>query len=105
MQGGRRYHHTVLTAVARPVRNASTPIPARLGLAISAKSVPRAVDRNRIKRVTRESFRLHQAQLGPFEIVILARNGAGRANRQQLAEALARLWIHFTAVPAKATPA
>jgi len=35
----------------------------RLGLAISKKSAKRAVDRNRIKRVFRESFRLHQHTL------------------------------------------
>lgn len=34
---------------------------ARMGLAIAKKRIKRAVDRNRIKRLVRESFRQHQA--------------------------------------------
>ena len=65
---------------------------ARLGLAISARAVPAATDRNRIKRLTRESFRLHRAQLPPMDIVMLARAGAGSAERAELRATLERLW-------------
>jgi ribonuclease P protein component len=53
--------------------------PARLGLVVSKKHLKRAVDRNRFKRVVRESFRHHQEQLKGLDIVVLARNGAIRA--------------------------
>lgn len=43
----------------------------RLGLAITKKKVKRAHERNRIKRLTREYFRLNQAQLvRPVDMVL-----------------------------------
>ena len=43
----------------------------RLGLAITKKKVKRAHERNRIKRLTREHFRLHQHQLnGQVDILL-----------------------------------
>lgn len=44
----------------------------RLGLVISKKNLPRAVDRNRVKRVIRESFRTRQ--LPGLDVVALARS-------------------------------
>jgi ribonuclease P protein component len=42
----------------------------RLGLIVPKRIFPRAVDRNRAKRVLREWFRGHQAQLGSCDILI-----------------------------------
>jgi len=64
----------------------------RLGLAISKKMLRRAVDRNRVKRMIRESFRRYQHKLGPVDVVVLARNGCQAANRQQLLHSLTRHW-------------
>lgn len=50
----------------------------RLGLAISRKADPRAVIRNRVKRIVRESFRTHAAQLPVADYVMLARAGVRR---------------------------
>ena len=47
----------------------------RLGMVIGKKSVQRAVDRNRIKRKLRESFRRLPAKADGVDIVILARPG------------------------------
>lgn len=64
----------------------------RLGLAIARKHARAAVARNRIKRVVRESFRHHQAELGPLDIVVLGRQGlAGRGNAE-LSASLERHW-------------
>ncbi len=46
---------------------------ARLGMAISRKVSKKAVIRNRIKRVLREYFRHHHAQLSGLDLVIMAR--------------------------------
>lgn len=64
----------------------------RLGMAVSRKAVARAVDRNRIKRLIRESFRARQAELGAWDIVILARAGAAKLDRRALRAELEQHW-------------
>ncbi len=49
---------------------------ARLGLAISKKCAKRAVDRNRIKRHFRESFRLNQHKLPSVDIIAMCKPSA-----------------------------
>ena len=65
---------------------------ARLGLAISKKNIRRAVDRNRIKRLIRESFRLKQADLPPIDLVVMARPVTKSANNQQILQSLQQHW-------------
>ena len=43
---------------------------ARLGLIVPKRIFPRAVDRNRMKRVLRELFRTQQGRLGNRDILI-----------------------------------
>ena len=43
---------------------------ARLGMIIGKRHLSRAVDRNRVKRAIRESFRRHHARLPSLDIVI-----------------------------------
>ena len=43
---------------------------ARLGMIIPRRVLPRAVDRNRIRRVLREWFRLNQQNLGSRDILV-----------------------------------
>jgi ribonuclease P protein component len=88
LAGGIRLNEKLLTLAV----GASPLDTARMGLAISAKAVPRAVDRNRIKRAARESFRLNRAQLPPRDLVVLARSGAGKAEGSELRATLERLW-------------
>ncbi|HEX2567367.1 MAG TPA: ribonuclease P protein component [Burkholderiales bacterium] len=42
----------------------------RLGLLVTRKHSPRAVERNRIKRCIREAFRLSQESLGPIDLLV-----------------------------------
>jgi ribonuclease P protein component len=53
---------------------------ARLGLAVSKKALPRAVDRNRIRRVAREGFR-HIQFARPVDVVVSARPAVRAADQ------------------------
>lgn len=77
-----------LTLLAAP-NNVGYP---RLGLAIAKKQLRRAVDRNRCKRVIRESFRSHAADLPALDIVVLARSELLHTDKPQLHDKLARHW-------------
>lgn len=65
---------------------------ARLALVVSKKLAPRAVDRNRIRRVAREAFRLQQEQLVGLDLVVrLVRPcGAEPVNCAEIGPLLAR---------------
>ena len=43
---------------------------ARLGLVVGKKQLKRAVDRNRVKRIVREQFRLRRANLPAVDLVV-----------------------------------
>jgi len=88
LKQGRRVQEKLLSAVVL----AGTASEARLGLAISAKSVPLATGRNRIKRLARETFRARRAALPAADIVLQARAGAGAAASSELRAALDRLF-------------
>jgi ribonuclease P protein component len=47
----------------------------RLGLVIGKKNIRRAVKRNRVKRVVRETFRHNCSRLDSLDIIFLARKG------------------------------
>ncbi len=65
---------------------------ARLGLAIAKRNIKTAVARNRIKRLSRESFRQHQVALAGLDIVVLARTSASQLTKQELSWVLSSLW-------------
>ena len=64
----------------------------RLGLIVSKKRIRKAVSRNRVKRIIRDSFRLHQHQLPAVDVVLLAYQSADSANSQDLRLSLNRHW-------------
>ncbi len=65
---------------------------ARLGLVIGKKNVSKAVQRNRIKRLLRESFRHNQHLLAGLDIVILARSGLGALDNPHITRQIDSLW-------------
>lgn len=65
---------------------------ARLGLVIAKKHVKRAVARNLLKRVLRESFRSQQHKLPPIDAIVLARRGADTLTAIDARTAVDHLW-------------
>lgn len=68
----------------------------RLGLAISKKHAKRALDRNRVKRIARESFR-HQHNLPAADFVVMARDLTVQASNQELFDSLSQHWKRLCA--------
>ena len=64
----------------------------RLGLVIGKKSVKLAVERNRIKRQIRESFRHNQNILNGVDVVIVARRGIADLSNIELRQQFDKMW-------------
>ena len=64
---------------------------ARLGMVVAKRLLPRAVDRNRLKRCVRETFRMRRLNLPPCDFVVrlIAKPVPGNETRD-LARTLAR---------------
>ena len=65
---------------------------ARIGIVVSSRVARRAVARNRIKRIVRESFRLQQAQLKGWDVVVIARPGVVKQTNKELFASLEGQW-------------
>jgi ribonuclease P protein component len=65
---------------------------ARLGIAVSKRNARLAVERNRLKRLLRESFRQSPIRKLPIDLVILAKAAATTATDEKLRNVLARRW-------------
>ncbi|RDI99093.1 ribonuclease P protein component [Dyella solisilvae] len=75
----------------------------RMGLAISKRVSKRAVDRNRIKRLVRESFRRHRLELPPVDLMVMAREQAVGLPGPELLAELDVLWKKLRSVRSDAT--
>ena len=78
---------------------------ARLGLAISKRVSKRAVERNRIKRLVRESFRHVRLQLPAVDVMVMAREQAAGVDGPHLLIQLDELWKKLLAAHAGRAPA
>ncbi len=73
---------------------------ARLGLAISKRVSKRAVERNRIKRLVRESFRRVRQQLPAVDLMVMGREQAAGVPGPELLRELEGLWKKLLATRA-----
>mgnify|MGYP000244682950 CR=1 FL=1 len=71
---------------------ANTSNKSRLGLAIAKKRVKLAVQRNRIKRQIRESFRLNQHKLPHIDIVVMVKSGTDQLDNKEITRQLEKIW-------------
>jgi ribonuclease P protein component len=64
----------------------------RLGLAIAKKRVKLAVQRNRMKRIIRESFRLNQHDLPAIDMVVMVKSGIDQLDNSEINQELEKIW-------------
>ncbi len=65
---------------------------ARIGIITAKKIAKKAVDRNKIRRVIRESFRLAKNQLNNIDLIIIARHECGKLDQIALRKETDHLW-------------
>jgi len=75
----------------------------RLGLAISKKNAKHAVDRNRIKRVIRESFRHRQNILSKADFIVMAKPLTKNAGKIELFKSLEQHWSRLAGLCKKSS--
>lgn len=64
----------------------------RLGMAIAKKRVKLAVQRNRVKRLVRESFRLNQHKLPAVDLVVMVKSGIDQLDNEVINQQLEKIW-------------
>ena len=64
----------------------------RIGMAVAKKRAKRAVDRNRLKRIIRETFRSKKVGLVGIDIVVMNRDHSIKASNSELRDSLIRLF-------------
>ncbi len=84
----RAFHCKAFTILVRPGQADN----ARLGLVVAKKVSKKAVDRNRIKRIIRDSFRRHKHQLAIHDIVVLARPAVAKMSGNKCHHELIYCW-------------
>ena len=77
-----------LTLLAR-INTSDNP---RLGITIAKKRVKHAHNRNRLKRIIRESFRLQRHSFPNIDIVVVGKSGLDKLSNQELFSLLSKLW-------------
>lgn len=64
----------------------------RLGLVIAKKHIRLAVQRNRIKRLIRETFRQQEQQATSIDAIVLARKGLGELDSTTVSRIMRQQW-------------
>ncbi len=88
LRGGKKTNDALFSVYTAPNQLSQ----ARLGITVSRKVSSRAVQRNRIKRQVRESFRQHRLTLCGVDLVVIARPQAADSDNKTLKAALQQHW-------------
>jgi len=61
-------------------------------MAVGTRAVGGAVGRNRLRRLIRESFRMHRQEMPAVDVLVTARPSARAAANREIFASLAGLW-------------
>jgi ribonuclease P protein component len=87
-RAGRRLDSPSVQVIVAPAAK----LPGQIGYVIGTRQMPRAVDRNRLRRVLREAIRSRRTALAGLDVVIRLRRGCARSEIDVVAsEAVALL--------------
>ncbi len=64
----------------------------RIGLVVAKKHLSHAVQRNRIKRLVREEFRLQQQAFAGLDVIVLSRKGLADLSNDDFRKQLGQQW-------------
>jgi ribonuclease P protein component len=73
----------------------------RIGVVVAKKKVRRAHERNRVKRISRESFRLNQQQMLGLDIVVMPKMDIEQISSTELHQQLNLAWARLRRLLAK----
>ncbi|RDV24783.1 ribonuclease P protein component [Alteromonas aestuariivivens] len=64
----------------------------RLGITLAKKRIRKAHERNRLKRLIRESFRHQAKHLPNIDIIVIGKSGADQLTNEEVFTTLDKLW-------------
>lgn len=64
-------------------------------MAVSTRAAGNSVRRNRLRRLIRESFRMHRHDLPAIDVLVTARPAAAQAENAVIRESLAGHWTRI----------
>jgi len=74
----------------------------RLGIIIAKRNVAAAAARNRLRRMIKESFRLHRYIIKGYDVIFIGYKGINSITKEELKRCLEKQWLYLSKHQGKA---